>query len=253
MENKLILIVDDEQDIVGEMSAFLSSEGYSTIVANNGETALKLFKTRNPVLVITDYNMPVMNGIDLLRQIKLMNSMIHVVLVSGVADRKIIVTAMKEAAFDFLLKPIDVDDLLMVVRAAISKTLVNTSSREKTQAHGYIIPYDDSKGRIATTILHFYKDIDEYSVGKYNQDTTKLLQEGLMKNNVIINMNNVNFINSRGLDYLISLKEKMEEKGHKLFLVQLNNQVDNYIKSLGYDKFFSIEQTVDGVYKHLNL
>ena len=66
MNENLILVVDDEPDICGEISGFLSGKGYHTVIAHNGKDALKMFRDQKPVLVLTDYKMPLMNGIDLL-------------------------------------------------------------------------------------------------------------------------------------------------------------------------------------------
>src|SRR5271157_820343 len=122
MNEKLILIVDDEPEICEEISGFLSHKGYPTIVAHNGRDGIKLFNEQKPILVLTDYKMPVMNGIELLKRVKIIDNDIHVVLISGAADGKIIVEAMKENAFDFLSKPIDLNSLMLVITIAIGKT-----------------------------------------------------------------------------------------------------------------------------------
>jgi DNA-binding NtrC family response regulator len=104
MEKKLILIVDDEDQICSELEGYLSQKGYKTITANNGSDAYDLFMSEKPVCVLTDYRMPIMDGIELLKMIKAANRHVQVILISGVADMKAIVEAMKNEAFDFLSK-----------------------------------------------------------------------------------------------------------------------------------------------------
>ena len=252
MNERLILIVDDEPDICGEISGYLSAKGYQVIVAHNGGDAVKLFGQHKPILVLSDYKMPVMNGIELLRSIKSINKDIHVVLMSGAADGKTIVDAMKENAFDFLLKPVDLGNLLSVVNTAILKTqskLAQDSMRKVSMNFiSEVTEIDDD-----VMVLYFSSDLDESTSSKYDTYVKKLINERTAKKNLIFFLKNVKYINNIGLNLLISLSDYMKEKGYALYLCGLSQQVDFYLRSLGYLNYFNVDNSVESIVDRIRL
>ncbi len=136
MDTYRILVVDDEPDLEGlvlqRMRREIRSGRYSFVFARNGVEALERLNGDNDIdIVITDINMPEMDGLTLLEQIPAFDPKLRCVIVSAYGDMKNIRTAMNRGAFDFLNKPIDFEDL----RFTIEKSLEHLKSmREAFEA-----------------------------------------------------------------------------------------------------------------------
>lgn len=115
MGKKLILLVDDEPDICAELSQFLTTKGHEVVTAENGKKGFALFKKLKPDVVISDYKMPVMNGFELLLNIKRINKSVKVILVSAVVDLDPFVLTKNSSSFDFMDKPVDLNKLLEMI------------------------------------------------------------------------------------------------------------------------------------------
>lgn len=104
-----ILVVDDEQNMRVALFEALSRNGHEVAVAENGQMALEMIARISPDLVITDIKMPEMDGLELLRQVKALRPDLPVVIMTGFATVDTAVEAMKQGAFDYLLKPFPVE------------------------------------------------------------------------------------------------------------------------------------------------
>ncbi len=111
MSNKArkILVVDDEQNMRIALFEALSRSGHEVAVAENGRMALDMIKKGCPELLIADIKMPEMDGIELLRQVKTLEPQLPVVIITGYATVDTAVEAMKQGAFDYILKPFPVE------------------------------------------------------------------------------------------------------------------------------------------------
>jgi two-component system response regulator FlrC len=114
-----ILIVDDEQNMRVALFEALSRNGHEVAVAENGGMALEMIARQPPELVITDIKMPGMDGLELLRQIKALRPELPVVIMTGFATVDTAVEAMKQGAFDYLLKPFPVE----VIEETVARVL----------------------------------------------------------------------------------------------------------------------------------
>lgn len=81
-----IMLVDDETDFTDPMAFWLKSKGYSVIVANSGESAIKMVKEQTPDAIFLDINMPVMDGIMTLKKIREFNKEVPVIIISAFVD-----------------------------------------------------------------------------------------------------------------------------------------------------------------------
>lgn len=111
-----ILLVDDEPDILSSLAQVLSEEGHGVQTAADGHAAIKLLSARAPHLVITDVRLPVMDGMTLLRRVRLQFPQVEVLVMTGFASIGDAVEAMKDDAVDYLVKPFELDRLLALVR-----------------------------------------------------------------------------------------------------------------------------------------
>ena len=131
--DKKILLVDDEEGIRKVLSISLSDIGYQVFTAENGEDALKIFRTENPPIVLTDIKMPGMDGIELLRTIKHENPDTEVIMISGHGDMDLAIKSLKYQAIDFVTKPINDDILEIALDRAHEKILMRQKLREYTE------------------------------------------------------------------------------------------------------------------------
>jgi len=106
-----ILIVDDEQLQRDSLAGFLKKIGYDTATADSAQTALAYMHTHPVDIVLSDYKMPYMTGADLLLEVKSRHPGVILVLITAFGTVDIAVNAMKLGAWDFLTKPVDLDQL----------------------------------------------------------------------------------------------------------------------------------------------
>ena len=109
MDEFKILLVDDEQEFVTTLAERLEIRNMNVSVAMNGETALRIVEQELPQVIVLDVMMPGLNGLDVLEKIKSIDPNIQVILLSGHGSTKDGIRGLKLGAFDFLIKPIDID------------------------------------------------------------------------------------------------------------------------------------------------
>ncbi len=116
-----ILIVDDERDIRELISDILEDEGFATRLAGNSDEAMQAINAEPPALMILDIWLKDsrMDGIDILKATKRDNPDVPVVIISGHGNVEIAVAAIKQGAYDFIEKPFNIDQLLVVIRRAM--------------------------------------------------------------------------------------------------------------------------------------
>ncbi|MCX7918951.1 MAG: sigma-54 dependent transcriptional regulator [bacterium] len=115
-----ILIIDDEIRLCEVLQMALEQKGYEVKIAHNAEQALVVLKQTTVDLVVSDIRMPGMNGLDLLKTIKEIDVTIPVILMTAFATVESAITALREGAFDYLLKPFDkLDTVELTVAKAI--------------------------------------------------------------------------------------------------------------------------------------
>jgi two-component system, OmpR family, KDP operon response regulator KdpE len=120
MDNKKILVVDDEYQITRVLKRSLQAHRYDVRAASDGETALDTFKDFHPDLVITDLQMPEINGIVLCREIRKLSA-VPIIVLSVKGEEKTKVEALDAGADDYITKPFGMDELLARVRAALRR------------------------------------------------------------------------------------------------------------------------------------
>lgn len=121
MHQKNILLVDDEQPILAALSNYLGKNGFSVQSALDGETALTQFRSTSFDLVITDFVMAGLNGIELLKEIKNTSYETGVFILTGHGDLPLAIDALQSGADDFILKPCDTDTLLYKMNCFFDK------------------------------------------------------------------------------------------------------------------------------------
>ncbi|MCX8131841.1 MAG: sigma-54 dependent transcriptional regulator [Clostridia bacterium] len=116
---KKILIADDERNMRWILSKNLKEEGFEVIEAVNGEEAFNLFIDREPDMVLLDFRMPVIDGMEALRRIKTINDTIPVIMLTAHGSTDAAVEALKLGALDYLPKPFDIEELKIAIGRAL--------------------------------------------------------------------------------------------------------------------------------------
>ena len=134
MQKQDILIVEDERAQREMLRDFLTKEGHGVSVAENGEEAIKLVRARDLDVVVMDFKMPGRNGLDVLNDLKQINPELDVVMVTAYGTIETAVEAMKAGAIDYITKPIELDELLLILKkAAERKTLIRENETLRRQ------------------------------------------------------------------------------------------------------------------------
>ena len=115
MSSARVLIVDDEPDMLENCSRILSRQGYACTTAGDGTAALAILERERPDLLLTDFKMPGMDGLTLLRRAHELDPALPIIMITGFATIESAVAAVKEGAFDYLPKDFSVDHLRVSV------------------------------------------------------------------------------------------------------------------------------------------
>lgn len=124
-----ILIADDERDIRETTTELLKAEGFTVFSAENGKAALEILKKESVDLLITDLNMPQMSGIDLIEQSRLWSPGTISVIITAFASVETAIKAIRLGASDYILKPLDFDELMNTVTDLLSRKAIIEENR----------------------------------------------------------------------------------------------------------------------------
>jgi len=113
------LLVDDEEEFVSALAERLRMRGLEVQVAADGESALSAIEGDPPQVVVLDVWMPKMDGLEILRRIKRDRPHIPVILLTGKGSTRDGIDGMRLGAFDYLMKPVHVDELIRIIEEAV--------------------------------------------------------------------------------------------------------------------------------------
>lgn len=124
MDTFRVLLVDDEIEFLETLLKRLRKRNLDAIGVKSGEEALQTLK-ENPVdVIVLDMKMPGMDGIQALREIKRIYPLIEVIMLTGHANMEVAIEGMELGAFDYLMKPMNIDELLYKLQDAYKKKLL---------------------------------------------------------------------------------------------------------------------------------
>ena len=124
-----VLVVEDDRDLNGITTAYLRAEGYAVACAFNGREGLEEFRRQSPKLVISDVMMPEMDGFELAQKIRQENSQTPIVFVTAREDKPSKLLGYKIGVDDYLVKPFDMDELVLKVGAIMRR--INISKKKE--------------------------------------------------------------------------------------------------------------------------
>ena len=123
MDEYRVLIVDDEEELVTTLVERLQLRGINAQAATNGETALKIIDEDPPQVVVLDVMMPGIGGMEILHRMKVQNLKIPVILLTGYGSTEQGLEGMKQGAFDYIMKPCDLNNLISKIREAANTNI----------------------------------------------------------------------------------------------------------------------------------
>ena len=183
-----ILVVEDSKPLRDMLVHVLKEDGAHVDSAKDGKDALDRYYSAPYDLVITDLNMPEITGIELIKRIREKDELVEFIIITGYASLESAIEAIKAGAFDYIIKPFKVEELMVAVRNVRDKVLLkkrNTALVEKLRG--------------------FYEEIDRYKYTKVTSWTDKIIKE----------IENLNRLRREGLlkdDEFDNFKKRIFEK-----------------------------------------
>ena len=116
-----VLLVDDETEFLETLVKRLKRRGLDVSGVDGGEKAVAVVKEKAPDIVVLDVKMPGMDGLETLRHIKKICPLTEVIMLTGHANMEVAIEGMESGAFDYLMKPMDIDELLYKLQDAYKK------------------------------------------------------------------------------------------------------------------------------------
>jgi two-component system response regulator AtoC len=136
-----VLVVDDDESIRKLLSAVLIREGFEVICANDGMQALEVFRTLSPDIILMDVRMPGMGGLQALEEMRKLRKDAIVIFMTAFAAVNTAVQAIKLGAFDYIIKPFDIEELLLLVGRALQlhrmRNDINLLHRELSKSYRF--------------------------------------------------------------------------------------------------------------------
>ena len=114
-----ILVVDDEEPLRTLLVRLLEKEGFAPFSASDGEEAIRLFREKSPLVVVSDVRMPKMDGLAMLTEIRKIDRSAAVILMTGQGNEEIVLSALKEGATNFFRKPFESFELINEIRRIV--------------------------------------------------------------------------------------------------------------------------------------
>jgi DNA-binding NtrC family response regulator len=140
MNKPFVMLVDDEVDFIETMAKRLQKRDFKVLTATTGQQALELVDVnRNLEVMILDVKMPGMDGIEVLKEIKNRYPLIEVIMLTGHATIESAIDGMKIGAFDYLMKPCEIEQLTQKVYEAVAKRKAQEEKIEKARLEKVLV------------------------------------------------------------------------------------------------------------------
>ncbi|MBI4962548.1 MAG: response regulator [Desulfomonile tiedjei] len=139
-----VLLVDDEPDFLETLVKRLKKRKLEVFSASNGKEALDVLKETPVDVVVLDVRMPDMDGIQTLREIKKIRPGVEVIMLTGHASVEVAIQGMELGAFDYLMKPMDIDELLYKLQDAYKKKWCREEDEECRIPESLLVSTDRS-------------------------------------------------------------------------------------------------------------
>ncbi|KAA3637753.1 MAG: sigma-54-dependent Fis family transcriptional regulator [Calditrichaeota bacterium] len=161
-ERKNILIVDDEEFIRLTLKQLFVEENYHVHMVDNGTDAIKFVKDNEVDLALLDINLPDINGIDVLKEFKLLNPDLLVIVATGYASVDSAIEALKLGAYDYIKKPFKADAIKLITRLALETQTLKKTVQQLRASRPKLSSLDTIIGK-SENVLHMKHQIEEFA------------------------------------------------------------------------------------------
>lgn len=255
-KSRRILVVDDDPSSLEIISEALNWEGYQVHKAQDGESGLKLLQEWNPDLVILDVNMPKMNGIDTLKDLRQRGQYVSVMFISADSRTEAVVEGLDSGADDYIPKPFDPLEMLARVRTQLRIKDLNDQLREANEKLKELVDIDDLTGLFNMRSLYQKLDYEldravrfkrQVCVVMMDMDFFKSVNDGhdhLFGSFVLSEVGEIVRTTIRTVDigaryggdeFLIVLSE-ISKEGAQIFCERLRKRIEEYHFDSGRDQ-----------------
>ncbi|MCB0265284.1 MAG: response regulator, partial [Calditrichaeota bacterium] len=149
-----LLLVDDEAIILTLFKSALQAWGYTVDIAEDGKKALQLCNENNYHIMITDLNMPNMDGMALLKRVKSRWPMMEVIVVTGYGTIETAIEAMKMGASDFILKPVNFEQVQFTIKKCYQKIKAESENQELREINAQLRSVNEMKDKFLAITNH---------------------------------------------------------------------------------------------------
>ncbi|HEY4743649.1 MAG TPA: response regulator [Desulfuromonadaceae bacterium] len=184
-----ILIVDDEQDIALILKLHLEDAGYRTASAQDGEQAIAMLAKQEFDLVLLDFRMPRMGGVEVLQRIRESGSDVAVIMMTAHGSENLAVECMKSGALDYFPKPFTLDDMLpRVARALAYRRAVREKQRLEQEKADFVSMLSHDLKNPITAVVGSIDIVREGRLGPLNEEQAEYLQSAIDSCNEVVAM-----------------------------------------------------------------
>ncbi|MBI4655089.1 MAG: sigma-54-dependent Fis family transcriptional regulator [Nitrospirae bacterium] len=154
-----ILIVDDDRDVQFILSTILKDAGYEIFTASDGDRALREVQRRTPNLVLLDIRLPGMNGMKILEEMRKKDKDLIIIMLTAYSDVKGAVRAMQLGAFDYITKPFENEELILIIKKALQNSYLSKEVENLRRRLGDKKPIEEIMGE-SPQIKHVLKQVE---------------------------------------------------------------------------------------------
>jgi len=228
-----ILVIDDERPTLKMFTLLLTAYGFDILTAENGQEGLDIFKRELPNLVLTDIKMPVMDGINVLKEIKKLKPLTEVIVITGHGDMELAIQALNLDATDFINKPLQREALEQALsRAKERLDIVKNAESQITLEERPDAVVIGVRGNVtATTIPHLTEVFAK---------ATRISRSVLL-----IDFDKNASINGAGISGLTELLSQGKANGLRIVLAGMSSNFRAVFETLGIAKLAEIFDNLD--------
>lgn len=165
---KNILVIDDEDALRKMLRIALTEKGYTVFEASNGIEGIKVFKKISPGIVLTDVNMPEMNGIEMTRKIKEINEDADIVIMTGFGTEDLVIDAIRAGASNYIKKPLQFNELFSILDSIAFKR----EARKRYEVVKDVVQYEEKKITMENNLEKIWGVVNQvfYNVTDKNEE-----------------------------------------------------------------------------------
>lgn len=227
-DKEKILVIDDEQPTLKMFNLLLSAYGYDILTAENGHEGVEIFKAERPSLVLTDIKMPIMDGIEALKEIKRIDPHAEVIVITGHGDMELAIQALNLDATDFINKPLQRESL----EQALNRAAERLSIAKKEEGQVLV------EKRDTAAVIYVRGNVSGHTIPYL----TEAFQEArsFKKDLILINFEENASINGAGITGMTSLLSASRNDGIRLAMTGLSSNFRTVFDMVGITKIAEI-------------